>query len=352
MTADINFLRENTLIMNYINDGLIIPTGSLNELWEDSVKEWLITASTGAIIYSRPRVGKTVAIDFLESKIDEMYDGGIPVIKWNVTDRDSITEKSFYTNLLHAMGAEENGRVTTALQLKARVINILTELACNGCTDTMYSNEGLPALRRIVLFCDEAYNFDDKDFNWLMDLYNNLRHNQVYLTAFLVGSYELKDLKSHMISSKKDQIIGRFMIDEHEFSGIKTKEELAICLGVFDREMKIPGIVGKTIIPSQRFFPEAFANGEGMYCFLTDIFWDVFQDIREKSKIKYEDIPMKYFIKSIMSSMTVYGKGGKKESYFLGPDAIIDTVKTSGYAMSGGSNVTFSNNKKHRKSKK
>lgn len=335
MKDDFKNMQKSTLIMNHINDGLIIPTASINELWENNVKQWLIMASTGAIICSRPRVGKTVAIDYLAHKIDEMYDGGIPVIKWNITNH-AVTERNFYSSLLMAMGDPEPNKGTTALVLKNRVLNVLTELACAGNSDTMYSEDGMPGLRRIVLFCDEAYLLDEKDFNWLMDLYNNLRHNKVYLTTFLVGTEELQALKAHFISLQKDQIIGRFMIDEHEFSGIRTKEEMALCLSVFDTEMRIPGIYGEKIIPSQYFFPEAYARGEGLYSMLTDVFWDVFQDMKEKGKIPYDDIPMKYFIRSIMSTMTVYGKNGIQEKYFLNAKDVLEAVKSSGYAMSGG----------------
>lgn len=332
---NINEIRKNTLIMNHINDGLIIPTASINDLWEKNIKQWLLMASTGAIIYGRSRVGKTVAIDYLEQKINEMYNGGIPVIKWNITNH-AVTERNFYSSLLMAMGAPEPNKGATALVLKVRVLNLMTELASVGNSETMYSEEGMPGLRRIVLFCDEAYLLDEKDFNWLMDLYNNLRHNKVYLTTFLVGTDELKSLKSHLCSIQKNQIIGRFMIDEHEFFGIRSKEEMALCLSVFDTEMRIPGIYGEKIIPSQHFFPEAFANGEGYYSMLTDVFWDVFQDIKEKSKNKYDDIPMKYFIRSVMTTMAIYGKYGIQEKYFLKASDIMEAVKSSGYAMSGG----------------
>ena len=153
-----------------------------------------------------------------------------------------------------------------------------------------------------------------------------------------------------MISCKKDQIIGRFMIDEHEFSGIRTKEELALCLSTFDSEMKIQGIF-EPVIPSQRFFPDAYANAEGYYYLLTDMFWEVFQRMREIKKIQYADIPMKYFIRSIILTMMIFGKGGVKESYFLDSVSITEAVEESGYSMSGGSNNGHSYKNAGRKAK-
>lgn len=354
MEDRIKLMQDNSLITNYISDGLIIPTGSIRELWEEKVKIWMMEASTGAIIYSRPRVGKTTAIDYVANKIDELFQGGIPVIRWNITNH-AITERNFYSSLLMAMGISEPNRGSTALVLKARVLNILTELACEGCSDTACAmgNSGMLSMRRIVMFCDEAYLLDEKDFNWLMDLYNCLRNNKVYLSVFLVGSYELKNLKSYFISIQKDQIIGRFMIDEHVFTGIRSKEEMAICLGTFDSPLKIPGISGKEIIPVQHFFPDAYAEGTGMYYLLTDIFWNAFQDVKEKSKLSFDDIPMKYFIRSITTSMILYGKGGSKESHFLDTDAVLNVVRSSGYAMSGGtSDVLNFKNKKYGARKK
>lgn len=349
MQKRFNQEQENSLIMNYISDGLIIPTGSIMELWEKHIKKWLMMSSTGAIIYSRPRVGKTVAIDYITEKIKILYNEHVPVIRWNITNH-AVTERNFYSSLLMAIGIPEPKKSVTALTLKVMVINLLTALAFGEQPDTGRFEDYVPALRRVVLFCDEAYLLDIKDFNWLMDLYNNLRQNKVHLTTFLVGSYELKDLKSYMISCKKDQIIGRFMIDEHEFSGIRTKEELALCLSTFDSEMKIPGIF-EPVIPSQRFFPDAYANAEGYYYLLTDMFWEVFQRMREIKKIQYADIPMKYFIRSIILTMMIFGKGGVKESYFLDSVSITEAVEESGYSMSGGSNNGHSYKNAGRKAK-
>ena len=49
MTDNIREMQKNTLIMNHINDGLIIPTASINELWENNVKQWLLIAPVLAI---------------------------------------------------------------------------------------------------------------------------------------------------------------------------------------------------------------------------------------------------------------------------------------------------------------
>ena len=80
----------------------------------------------------------------------------------------------------------------TALLLKERVLNELILRAC----ETPY--------RRVVLFLDEAWKFQEKDFSWLMDLYNNLNQKDIQLAAFLFGTRELKELKTEFKRRGKD----------------------------------------------------------------------------------------------------------------------------------------------------
>lgn len=343
MTDNNLLFYEASIIFKHISENLIIPTKSLTSLWKEDIKIWLAMSSTGAIIYARPRVGKTVAIKYLAEQISDTFAETIPVIEWNISDH-AVTERNFYASLLMAIGAPEPNKGATALILKERVLNYMVTIAHESRSSV------LPSQNRVILICDEAHQLMEKDFNWLMDLYNNLQKNNVSLTTLLFGTYELKYLKTHMIVSQKDQIVGRFMIDEHEFQGIRSKEELALCLSVFDRELNIPDL-SETIIPTNRFFPDAYANGEGRYMYLTDYFWNAFEEIKAKFCIPYDDIPMKYFIKSVVATMTIYGVGGYHQQYFIGEKEVKDVVEKSGYSMSGGgaSNAKFISKRKTRK---
>ncbi len=58
-----------------------------------------------------------------------------------------------------------------------------------------------------------------------MDIYNQLDKHNISMTVILVGQEELIHQRSAFIQSGKMQIIGRFMIHECKFSGIKNVEE-------------------------------------------------------------------------------------------------------------------------------
>ena len=114
-------LSEMTL--RYISSSqFIIPTKSILEL-EMKIQTWLTIGACGSITYGRPRLGKTVCLNYIARKIREKYNSDEIVITWNITDHPD-TERNFYASLIMAMGIACPKR-DTALLLKERVLNEL-----------------------------------------------------------------------------------------------------------------------------------------------------------------------------------------------------------------------------------
>lgn len=161
-----------------------IPTKSILEL-QYKVEEWISMNDCGAIIYGESRVGKTRAIRYISHHLKEKYSLQLPIYTFTATDHVP-TQKTFYSSLLTALEHEEPHK-GTAVQMRQRLVNRILMNAL----DTKY--------RRAILFIDEAYLLSDKEYLWLIDIYNQLNLEDVLFTVFLFGTRELKQQKTSYI---------------------------------------------------------------------------------------------------------------------------------------------------------
>lgn len=291
-----------------------IATAAILDL-EEHITKWIFNNTTGAIIYGRPRIGKTRAIIYISTMLKVKYGSELPIFVLNATEHVP-KDKFFYSELLKVVGHPEFDRGTVTM-LKERLLTSLFACASN----TQY--------RRIILFIDEAYNFSEKDYRWLMDVYNNLNLKDIHLYVFMIGTEELRARKQALIMAKQHQIVGRFMVEECQFHGIQNAKQLAICLYNFDKPLNI---AGRQIVLTKEFFPEAYKDGRFLSSCaeeLMDEFLIVMQEIEIPEK---SEIPMLYVVNAIKYCLNNYGVAGKK-LYFPTREAWRDSIDNSGYAM-------------------
>lgn len=291
-----------------------LPTIAILDL-SKQVNAWITDGECGAIIYGRPRVGKTRAIMYITKELKKKYGATLPVYVLNMTDHKP-SEKYFYTELLKAIGHDEVHKGTVSM-LKERLINSLIFDA----QETQY--------RRVVLFIDEAFLLIEKDFIWLMDIHNNLAIQNVHLTVLLFGTNELKGIKTAFCRAKKYQIVDRLMLEEYLYKGIGSNKDALACLHNLDVPLTN---YHKDIILTQTFFPDAYDDKKRLAS-CADILWDSFCDLLEENNITDNDIPMKYFMKAIIYCLKTFGAFGK-EVYFPTKDNWKEAVLNSGYLKS------------------
>jgi len=285
----------------------------------DKIELWIESATCGAIIYGRPRIGKTRAIKYITSSLYSKYGNELPVFVWNITDHKP-TEKNFYSEFLKTIGHSEYLKGTAPI-MKSRLINALTAKAVDS------------AFRNIILFIDEAYLLHEKDFVWLMDIYNILNWSDIQLTVFLFGSNELKALKSSFRMANKTQIIGRFMVEEYEFKGIYCLKDVQFCMAALGKELTLEFDYGNILL-LKYFFPDAYHDGAD----LTDLakpIWDAFLNTKAKNIITEIDIPMKYFIDTIVYAFRNFGIHGEGIYYLTQEEFELSIMKT-GYVNAEG----------------
>lgn len=290
-----------------------IPTRQIMIL-KSLVDEWISSNSCGAIIYGKSRSGKTRAIQYISEHLKNTYGKELPVIIFNATDHIP-TQKTFYSQLLVTIQHEDPHK-GTAVQMRQRLVNRLIEAAL----DTKY--------RRIVLFIDEAYLLDEKEYTWLIDIYNELYHSDIILTVFLIGTIELKKQKAGFITSKKQQIVLRFMVNEFEFKGITKSSDMMICLASMDKPFSM-NKNNPDIILSELFFPNAYKDGITLSAYAKDI-WDSFEEVKVKNHIESDELLMKYFMDAVIYCLKKYGVYGE-QLYAPTKDCWINSIINTGF---------------------
>lgn len=317
-TSDNRDHCTNELTMTMLrSDDFIIYTKEIADL-ERSIMEIVMLGNCGACVVSRPRCGKTTSMVYISHSLKEHYGENFPVVMWDITDH-AVTEKNFYSSLLTALKVTHSARAT-ALELKNRVLSELVTLAC----DTMF--------KKVVLMIDEAWRLNEKDFIWLMDLYNILRRHGLQLITVFFSTNELLDLKKKFKAEGLDQIVERFFLNIYPFHGVRDLGELAICMLAFD-QMNVATLENnKQISLKDFYFPRAAEDVQ--FHDLTSDFWNAFTDIRVTHGMTVDDIPMEFVVGSFRILLGCYGKLSNKSVVWPDYKIIHESIMRSGYTES------------------
>lgn len=290
-----------------------IPTREIL-LLQKEIYKWLDNGVLGAIIYGRPRIGKTRATQYISNSLKSKYGNKLPVFTLNAYEHVPAINQ-FYTDMLIAVGHPFATNGNSSVK-KQRLINTLLTLAL----ETKY--------KRIILFIDEAFYFREKDYSWLMNIYNELNSKDVKLTVFMVGTAELKMSKIAMIHAKQQQIVGRFMVHEYEFKGISSITDIQVCLSSYDKRLDVDEFTEESL--TEFYFPEAYAEGKRLVL-SAGIIMEEFTKVMSKNGIDVNaDIPMQYFINLINYCLKTFGKYGRG-IYFPDETNWLESIIESGY---------------------
>lgn len=260
----------------------LIGTEEINRLYE-VVTQWIENRSPGGIIYGRPRLGKSRAISFLMHILPADYNNRLSIYDLSSYQSKSPTERSFYEDLLSGVGHDLAFKGSTS-EKRVRLTRYLIEQGIR------LEN------RRIVFFMDDAQRLSELQYNCLMDIYNDLDKAGIQLTFILVGQPELIHQRSAFIRTKKTQIVGRFMSQDHEFTGIQNLEDLKYCLTSFDQESEYP--IGSGWSFTRNYFPEAFNDGHRLENEVTNLF-ELLKECASSAGLRKIDIPMQYLMLTI-----------------------------------------------------
>ncbi|WP_188455565.1 ATP-binding protein [Virgibacillus oceani] len=268
----------------------LIDTIAINEI-ADSILKWISFRNPGAIIYGAPRLGKSYAIKYLKRVFDIKYENQWITFVVRTRKMKTPNESRFFEFLLKDVGHElfDKGKADAK---RERLVNFFLEKG-----DGSVRNQ-------VVLFVDDAQRLSSIEFEWLMDIFNELDSYGITLTTILVGQKELSHKRNIYLTTDK-QIVGRFMIQENKFYGLREKEELAYLLASYDQISEYPVNSGWSY--TRYFFPIGYEQGYRLEN-ETDEIWQSFQMVRSEAGIKRSaEIPMHYMIAIINYVLKKYG---------------------------------------------
>jgi hypothetical protein len=294
-----------------------LPTAEILKLY-DGISRWINNRAPGAIVYGRPRLGKTRAIRIVKNFIQEEFGENMPIFQMCCNKYKVPSENRFFTDVLKNIGH--------SMYLSGKA-----EAKRDRATRFLIERAEASAQHRIILFIDDAQRLHELEYSWLMDIYNELDRYNIALTAILVGQEELVHQRSAFIQSRKMQLVGRFMIHEYKFSGIKTIDDLNVCLTGYDSISDYPEGSGWSY--TRYYFPAAYAEGKRLEGCAEELF-NQFKELREELNItKPMEIPMQYLTLTIDYCLRTFGIDGKGVEF---PTAIHwgTSIKNSGYVES------------------
>ncbi|MBP1991191.1 ATP-binding protein [Paenibacillus eucommiae] len=272
----------------------IIPTSEITKMFQ-KVKSMIEDRSPGGIIYGRPRIGKTRALKYLLNVLPSLLGADIPIFSAVCNRHTKPNEDVFFKELLtdfnHAFAS--NGKAT---EKRERIVNLFIERGERS------------GQRRVVLFLDEADRLSSLHYDWLMDIYNRVDNAEISMTVISVGQLALQQLRSSFAFQQKAQIIGRFMVNEHQYRGMTSANEIKACLHGYDTA-EFPD--NSKCSYTKFFYPEAFERGERFSGFCNDLY-NAFLNLRlENGLSKKFDIPMQYIANAIENIMKHHGALGE-----------------------------------------
>lgn len=293
----------------------LIPTNPVLKLYKE-VCRWINYRIPGGIIYGRPRLGKTRAIEFLMRALPQQYGRNFPVFHIKSLHSKMATENVFFETLLKDVGH--------GIPFSGKP-SIKRDRLCKF----LWEKGDMSQHKRVVMFIDEAQCLHDLHYGWLMDIYNELDRARICMTAILVGQDQLLHQRTAYMRSHQEQIIGRFMVQDHRFTGIKAAEDLRICLRCFDEISEFPEASGWSF--TRYYFPEAFACGDRLEHF-TDEIYDLFSSFHREAKLSSNiEIPMQYLMMTIEFALREYGVGGEEQARWLNKTMWKEAIRSTGY---------------------
>ncbi len=258
-----------------------VATTAIEQL-VDLVEQCVKYLIPGALIYSRPRMGKTHALQYVGLHLGR-HRPDLFVIRLSCEHHRCDYEGPFFSTLLNAVGIKHPQPASIAdkrFVLLARI------------SEQVQARKGHVA----ILLCDEAQRLSKHALEWLRDVHDQLAQHDIRLLTFLVGQPQLLEQRAQFQMSGDEQIVARFMIELQHFRGITNAQDAATCLASYDLSC-YPEDTGETF--TRYFYPKACGLGFSLERSATTL-WNIFVDAHAQAQLSGPvEIPMDYFTRAV-----------------------------------------------------
>lgn len=276
---------------------------------------WLTMGSQGAIVYGRPRLGKTLATRWVLRALQELL-GYVPWLEIPIRSQNITSEREFFQHLLRC--AKHKHYLTgTAGDKRDRWTEWLTARARRS------------SVSAFILFIDEAQVLTDRHYAWLVEMANELDQRGYRLFCLLVGQSSLLTKKSSFIDKGEEyeQIVGRFMLRELKFPAIASIDDLRDCYEQYECTRYPPNT--DTRFP-ENFVPLAISAGFKLSTLAPGV-WACFEKAWLSKGIGGEPVvPMHYVTSSLVGLLNTLVAEDRAD-LSVSANIIDQAVRKSGY---------------------
>jgi hypothetical protein len=284
------------------------------ESFVDLVERCLRVLMPGALVYARPRMGKTHAVDYVCLHLARVRPE-VLTIRMSCEHHRTDFEGSFFSSLLIAAGASGD--------VLKRSITVKRQELIRRLRERLAARKG----HIVALFCDEAQRQSRNSYEWLRDVHDQLAYHGIRLITFLIGQPQLLAQKAGFQMSGDEQIVARFMIEQMLFHGIRDAGEAATCLAGYDKT-RYPEGSGSTF--TGFFLERSFAAGLRLEHSGADL-WNAFVRAHAQAQLTGPpEIQMDYFTRAV-ESLLAQGNRFDDPALALNESYWTQAVEESGY---------------------
>ncbi|MFO1305617.1 MAG: hypothetical protein U1F54_17960 [Burkholderiales bacterium] len=299
----------------------MIATPVCKQLLQE-VFEWIQVGLLGAIVYGRPRLGKTSATRWALDGLRELFGG--PVLWYEVSCRRERPRKgvlaregAFFQHLLHCV-KYKHYKAGTVYDKRDNLAEALCQRA------------GRSPIRTVVLFFDEAQNLQEEHYHWLLNVSNEVEARGFRVFCLLVGQHALSLHATRLLDADPDleAIVSRFLTHQWQFRGIEGEEALQQCLTQYD-DTVYPQNSGIPFV--RNFLPKAHDGGWTLAKDVAQPLWLSFAAQWTGEGMPGEPVVPMHYLTSATCALLNDLREKDASSLIVSPEAVSISVRRSGY---------------------
>lgn len=287
------------------------------EVFFNTVAQWIDIGVPGGCITGWPQLGKTWAQDYIKAHICEKTGEQFPVYQYSCPDsvESIITENKYFGDMLDQCGHDLPDSGNAGVK-RRRLVNYMVEQAHSM------------GASKILLLVDEAQQLTVLHYTWLMAIYNQLHRHGIRLITVLAGQPQLNTRRSDLKSEGQAQIIGRFMLVQCEFTGLRSVRDFKRTLELYDFEETFP--VGTNWTYTRFFLPKAYDAGLRLSA-QDQLIWSLYEEVSRSAGLpKFVEIGMGDFA-SFVQCLLKLNMDSDDESFELNREVLLDAIQYSGF---------------------
>lgn len=259
-TAERDLDRQRLTARVMIGKAFLIKTPACKKLYAH-IERWLTCGMLGAVVYGRPRLGKTSAARWSLSVLRQLV-APVAWVEVPVRKQHLENEGAFFQYLLRCARNKWQNKGTVADKR-------------DRFTEALITRALRSPIKTVILFFDEAQLLTELHYSWLINISNELEARGLRLFCLLVGQHQLITRKDTFIVEGLDEIVGRFMVDHWAFPGIESLADLTQCLIAYE-EVIYPEKNGAPFLAY--YVPLALESGWSLKT-TAETFWNAFTDV-------------------------------------------------------------------------